>query len=152
MTTVAHVEDDVALRRDIRRVVGLLGDTLVRQEGQEVLDLVELVRSGSREDREATARLLDDLPLEDATRLVRAFVAYFRLANITEQVHRAGALQIPEHRNRDGWLARAVTAILRAGVDQAELARLAERVDVRPVFTAHPTEAARRTTLGHLQR
>ena len=150
MTTEAHVEDDAALRRDIRRVVGLLGDTLVRQEGQDVLDLVELVRSGSREDREATARLLDDLDLEDATRLVRAFVAYFRLANVTEQVHRAGGLR--EDATEDGWLARAVTAILRAGVDKDELARQAERIDVRPVFTAHPTEAARRTTLTHLHR
>ena len=39
------------MRRDIRMVVGLLGDALVRQEGQEVLDLVERVRSGSRQDR-----------------------------------------------------------------------------------------------------
>ena len=149
MTTVAPVEDDAALRRDIRRVVGLLGDTLVRQEGQEVLDLVELVRSGSREDREATARLLDELDLDLATRLVRAFVAYFRLANVTEQVHRAGAL---DQDGAGGWLARAVAAILRSGVDRDELVRQAERIDVRPVFTAHPTEAARRTTLTHLQR
>ena len=147
---MAHVEDDAALRRDIRRVVGLLGDTLVRQEGQEVLDLVELVRAGSREDREATARLLDDLDLPDATRLVRAFVAYFRLANVTEQVHRAEALHMDG--KRSGWLARAVAAIRRSGVEEAELRRQAERVDVRPVFTAHPTEAARRTTLSHLHR
>lgn len=150
MTSVAQVEDDAALRRDIRRVVGLLGDTLVRQEGQEVLDLVEVVRSGSREDREATARLLDELDLADATRLVRAFVAYFRLANVTEQVHRAETLQ--DGGSRSGWLARAVAGIQRAGVDQAEIARQAERIDVRPVFTAHPTEAARRTTLSHLHR
>lgn len=148
MSAVARVEDDAALRRDIRRVVGMLGDTLVRQEGQEVLDLVEQVRSGSREDREATARLLDGLALEDATRLVRAFVAYFRLANVTEQVHRAGTLDAGGGR----WLARATAAIARAGVTPEELSARAEKVRVSPVFTAHPTEAARRTTLTHLHR
>jgi phosphoenolpyruvate carboxylase len=143
------IEDDVALRRDIRRVVGFLGDTLVRQEGQEVLDLVERVRSGSREDREATARLLDRLDLPAATRLVRAFVAYFRLANVTEQVHRARWL---EAGGGGMWLARAVAAIKAAGYSADEVAAQAARIDVRPVFTAHPTEAARRTTLAHLRR
>lgn len=142
-------EDDAVLRRDIRRVVGFLGDTLVRQEGQEVLDLVERVRAGSRADRDATARLLDGLDLAAATRLVRAFVAYFRLANVTEQVHRARRLD--RHRRR-AWLEQAVAATRAAGITEAELREAAGRVDVRPVFTAHPTEAARRTTLAHLRR
>lgn len=132
-------DEDAALRRDIRRVVGLLGDTLVRQEGQEVLDLVETVRSGSRVEREATAKLLDDLDTTAATRLVRAFVAYFRLANITEQVHRGW---------QGRWLEQATAALSDAGEDAA---KVASRVEVRPVFTAHPTEAARRTTLTHLR-
>jgi phosphoenolpyruvate carboxylase len=139
---------DAAFRRDVRRVVDLLGDTLVRIEGQEVLDLVEQVRSGSRADRAATAALLDDLDVESATRLVRAFVAYFHLANVTEQVHRVRALR--EARQGGSWLEAAVAAVRSAGVDQAQLRDLAARVAVRPVFTAHPTEAARRTTLTHL--
>ncbi len=144
--------DDAALRRDIRRVVGLLGETLVRQEGQEVLDLVERVRSGSREDRSATARMLDALDLPAATRLVRAFVAYFHLANITEQVHRSRELQVGRHDRRGRWLSRAVADITASGVRPDEIARIAASVCVRPVFTAHPTEAARRTTLTHLHR
>jgi phosphoenolpyruvate carboxylase len=137
------------MRRDIRRVVGLLGETLVRQEGQEVLDLVEQVRSGSREDRDRTAALLDSVDIASATRLVRAFVAYFHLANVTEQVHRGRALQAA--RRHGGWLAQTAAAIRAAGLSSADLDRLARRVAVRPVFTAHPTEAARRTTLSHLR-
>lgn len=146
------VAADIDLRRDIRRVVDLLGQTLTRQEGQEVLDLVEEVRSGSREDREATARLLDNLDIPAATRLVRAFLAYFHLANVTEQVHRARALQAERREQGGKWLGRAVAAIRAAGISPGELAAMAARVSVRPVFTAHPTEAARRTTLAHLQR
>lgn len=142
--------DDAALRRDIRRVVGLLGETLTRVEGKEVLDLVETVRAGSREDREATAELLDSLSVDDATRLVRAFVAYFHLANVTEQVHRSKALRSAGH--EQGWLARAGTAVEKASLSVAQLEAIAGRMAVRPVFTAHPTEAARRTTLDHLRR
>ncbi len=142
--------DDAAMRRDIRRVVGLLGDTLARLEGPSVLELVERVRAGSREDRAATAALLDSMDIASATRLVRAFVAYFHLANVTEQVHRAHALRTA--REGGGWLARAVAAIQVAGFTASEIGEIAGRVAVRPVFTAHPTEAARRTTLAHLRR
>ena len=129
--------------------MGLLGEALVRQEGQEVLDLVERVRSGSRQDRAATVRLLDSLDIHSSTRLVRAFVAYFRLANVTEQVHRGRAIRAD--RPAGGWLATTAAAVGDAGVSRAVLAEVASRMAVRPVFTAHPTEAARRTILGHLR-
>lgn len=151
MTELLGPDEDFELRRDIRRVVGLLGETLVRQEGAEVLDLVEQVRAGSRADREATSALLDGLDSASATRLVRAFVAYFHLANVTEQVHRSRSLAA-ERRQDGGWLQKAAAAIRAAGVGDAELRQLAATVAVRPVFTAHPTEAARRTTLTHLHR
>lgn len=76
------------LRSDIRRLGDLLGETLVRQEGPELLDLVERVRALTRENGEAAAELLGDTDLETAAKLVRAFSTYFHLANVTEQVHR----------------------------------------------------------------
>jgi phosphoenolpyruvate carboxylase len=144
-------DPDAALRRDVRRVVDLLGETLVRLEGQEVLDLVERVRSGSRTDRPATTALLDALDVPTATRLVRAFVAYFHLANVTEQVHRARTQQADQAGPGGGWLAHTITALQAAGLTPADIASVAARVSVRPVFTAHPTEAARRSTLNHLR-
>ena len=141
--------DDAAMRRDIRGIAGLLGATLVRQEGQALLDLVERVRAESRRDVTATAALLDGLDVDTATRLVRAFVAYFHLANVTEQVHRGRALRAA--RAGGGWLARAVVSVGDAGVAAPQLTRLVASLAVRPVFTAHPTEAARRTTLARLR-
>ncbi len=135
--------DDTALRADIRRIVGMLGDTLTRQEGPEVLELVEKVRSGSREDRDGTAGLLDRLDVASATRLVRAFNSYFHLANVTEQVHRSRT-------TRTGWLAEIVEAARNEGLTDDDLRAIACAVDLRPVFTAHPTEAARRTKLVQL--
>ena len=51
-----------------------------------------------------------------------------------------------------GWIERAVARIREAGVDPEELAVLVRQVAVRPVFTAHPTEVARRSTIDKLRR
>ena len=147
--------DDAALRSDVRRLGDLLGQTLVRQEGPELLALVEEVRKAVREG--SGAEILGQLSVEDSVQLVRAFSTYFHLANVAEQVHRARVLA--EARVTGGsWLARAVDRIdaaLKAQTPGHELTReeIAEWVgamSVRPVFTAHPTEAARRSVLNKL--
>ncbi|HEY7620113.1 MAG TPA: phosphoenolpyruvate carboxylase [Solirubrobacteraceae bacterium] len=139
-----------ALRRDIRELGALLGNALVRQEGRDVLDLVERVRRLVRTDREAAAAVLAEIDAVTATRLVRAFTAYFHLANIAEQVHRARELQAIREA-RGSWLSQAVERIAAAGVGRGELSADIAHLGVRPVFTAHPTEAARRTVLTKLR-
>jgi phosphoenolpyruvate carboxylase len=136
------------LRRDIRRVTSILGETLARTEGDDLLALVEQVRAHAKADR------LDQLPdfdLATITRLVRAFTAYFHLANITEQVHRGRTLTRLRH-EEGGWLEQAVARIAEAGVDPADVAEVLSHVALRPVFTAHPTEVARRSTIDKLRR
>jgi phosphoenolpyruvate carboxylase len=144
-------DDHAALRADIRRLGTLLGESLVRQEGTELLELVERVRLLVREDSAAAAALLDDVDLPTATRLVRAFSTYFHLANISEQVHRARELAAERARS-GGWLAQAVQDVAASGLSTDEVAGRVRTLAVRPVFTAHPTEAARRTVLGKLRR
>jgi phosphoenolpyruvate carboxylase len=141
--------DDTALRADIRRIVGMLGETLTRQEGTALLDLVEQVRAGARVDPTATAAMLDGIDVDTANQLVRAFLAYFHLANVAEQVHRGRTLRSMRHEG--GWLTRVAEAIEGAGLDKQWVADKIARLAVRPVFTAHPTEAARRTTLARLR-
>src|SRR5262245_43264074 len=127
------------LRRDIRELGTVLGRTLVRQEGEELLELVERVRLSMRSDREQAALLLASVDTPTATSLVRAFSMYFHLANIAEQVHRAR-----EVADRS-WLAEAFARFADAGIEPEVVAAAVARLAVRPVFTAHPTEAARRT-------
>ncbi len=138
-----------ALRADIRRLGDLLGETLVRQEGPELLDLVERVRALTRSDGEAAAALLSETDIGTATKLVRAFSTYFHLANVTEQVHRGRELRA-RRIGDGGMLAR--TADMLKDADPAHLADTARNLSVRPVFTAHPTEAARRSVLTKLRR
>ena len=81
-------ESDLRLRTNIRLLGDLLGHTLVRQEGPELLDLVEKVRALIRDDPTVAAQILGELDLESSTLLARSFSIYFDLANIAEQVER----------------------------------------------------------------
>jgi phosphoenolpyruvate carboxylase len=94
----------------------------VRQEGEQLLDLVERTRALIRSDRA-----------------------------VAEQVHRGR--ELARLRERDGsWLTQAVDRIAAAGIPHDALADDVGRLQVRPVFTAHPTEAARRTVLYKLRQ
>jgi phosphoenolpyruvate carboxylase len=153
MTDPQHDHDgtDAALRADIRRIGTLLGQTLARQEGRPLLDLVEEIRALVRHDVAAAADRLAAMDVTTGTKLARAFSTYFHLANITEQVHRARDLR--RRRARDGgWLDQAAKLIAERGVPVDEIAAAARRLAVRPVFTAHPTEAARRSILSKLRQ
>ena len=136
----------------IRRLGNQLGETLVRFEGKDFLDLVEQVRSASKDlsgagdtgDAGDLRTHLGSLDLPTAIRLARAFSSYFHLANLAEQVYREGGraplgapglpfVEVPGGNEPDPDVRRAAVAAL----------------DVRPVFTAHPTEAV--PAVGHLQ-
>ena len=116
-----------------------------------MLDLVERVRRLVRTDRDAAAAVLAEVDPLTAIRLVRAFSTYFHLANVAEQVHRARELQATRA-ERGSWLAQAVERITSAAVAPGELSADIAHLAVRPVFTAHPTEAARRTVLTKLRQ
>ena len=144
--------DDQALRTDVRKLGELLGETLVRQEGPELLDLVESVRKAVREG--GGEEILSELSVDDSVQLVRAFSTYFHLANVAEQVHRARVLH-DEREESGSWISRAVDRIEEVQASsheftQEDLQSWMDEFSVRPVFTAHPTEAARRSVLSKL--
>ncbi len=146
---------DSALRRDIRRLGNQLGDALVRQVGPELLQRVETIRTlarGLRQDDQTSTRLAELLGQSDvigAIELVRAFTTYFHLANTAEQVHRIEDLA--ENRTTtSNRFAETVNRLLDDGFTRAEIIAAANNSDLRPVFTAHPTEASRRSILDKL--
>ena len=149
--------DGADLRADVRKLGDLLGESLVRQEGQELLELVESVRKAVKDG--GGDDLLSTLSIEQSVQLVRAFSTYFNLANVAEQVHRARVLS--DARAQGGsWMAKAVDKIAAAQsantpgheFSTEDLTRWINELMVRPVFTAHPTEAARRSVLNKLGR
>ena len=147
---------DSAIRRDIRRLGNQLGDALVRQVGSELLDQVEEVRTLARAVRQGDdgvgSALTDSLrntPVVRAIELVRAFTTYFHLANTAEQVHRIDDLA--ENRTlRSKRFSETVNRLIEDGFEPDEIAAATNQVQLYPVFTAHPTEASRRSILDKL--
>ena len=148
-------ELDSALRSDIRRLGAQLGEALSRQHGPELLARVEQVRGLARglrrsdEDSTALAELLADVDVAHAGLLARAFTVYFHLANTAEQVHRIDDLTEKQAAgsNRFGEM---VGRLRQMGFADDEIVTTVNSAELRPVFTAHPTEASRRSILDKL--
>ncbi|MGI5419546.1 phosphoenolpyruvate carboxylase [Actinomadura luteofluorescens] len=145
------------LRRDVRLLGAMLGDSLVEYGGPGLLDDVERLRHAVISARRGeaggddVAALVDGWSLERAGQVARAFTVYFHLTNLAEEHHRIRTL-----RERDtggtvaGSAAAAVEEIRAAG--DGRLEAVVEGLEFRPVFTAHPTEARRRAVVTAIQR
>jgi len=155
-SSLVFATPDIPLRDDVRRLGAMVGDMLAEQVSREFLDEVERVRTTAIARREAdappaslSAQLAGRSP-RDAESLVRAFSTYFQVVNIAERVHRIRRRR-DYQRNTDTPQPEGLHDTLRRlkaeGVTLEELADWLPRIDIEPVFTAHPTEAVRRALL-----
>jgi phosphoenolpyruvate carboxylase len=155
----ARMEMPARMRRDVRLLGELLGETLSETEGQDALDDVEelrrlaiAVRAGRAADDEI-AQLVARWPLQRAELVARAFTVYFHLVNLAEELQRIRTLR---ERDADGTPVRESLAAAVAEISRSEgpqrLRELICRLEIHPVFTAHPTEARRRAIVTALQR
>jgi phosphoenolpyruvate carboxylase len=152
--TIDLPEKDRPLRADVSLLGSLLGDVLVDQHGPELLEQVEQIRQTAirRQEGHGDAADLDSLlrQLEPGQmmRIIQAFASYLRAVNLAEKVHRIRRRRAYQ---RDGSAPQrgSVEAVLSesrdAGADPGAVAEELGRLRIQPVFTAHPTEATRRT-------
>jgi phosphoenolpyruvate carboxylase len=162
---------EAPLRRDVRSLGILLGVVLREQAGDELFAQVEALRQGTIRRRDADAHgkaeeaarqdsaamaLVHSLPVERAILLTRAFAFYFELINLAETNHRKRrrvALRLSGQAGRQrGSLAGTLSEMRRVGIGAEEALNWLRRVLIIPVFTAHPTEAARRTVMFKRRR
>ena len=148
---------DLPLRDDVRRLGALVGDMLAEQVSPAFLEEVERVRTTAIARRqnggsmESLSALLDGLEPAHAEALVRAFSTYFQVVNIAERVHRIRRRR--DYQRADTGMPQpeslhdALLRLKRQAVSPDELRDWLERIDIEPVFTAHPTEAVRRALL-----
>ncbi|WP_280235253.1 phosphoenolpyruvate carboxylase [Nocardia cyriacigeorgica] len=142
------------LREDIRFLGGVLGDTIRDHEGPEVFDLIERVRIEAfrvrREEvgRSAVADMLDEVDIDVALPLIRAFSYFVLLANLAEDIQRdrrRSAHEAAGEPPQDSSLAATYRKLDAAALPGAQVADLLTDALVSPVITAHPTETRRRT-------
>lgn len=155
------------LRYWVRTLGNLLGETIVEQEGNETFELEEELRAlakswraGEAEAQHQITALVSQLVKEPprALAMLKAFSTYFQLVNLAEEDQRVHILRqravvaaekgIPVSET----IAHAVRRLKDEGASADEMRELMRELLVIPVFTAHPTEAKRRTVLIKLKK
>lgn len=147
--------DQDQLREEIRWLGTLLGDVLQAQAGPEAFERVEEVRALSRKRRlgetgaeEALIRRFADLEGDELEPVITALSIFFDLANLAEDRQR---VRVVRRRERTGGhpgvesLEQAVDALRERGMGPREIQALLDDTGIDFVFTAHPTEAKRRS-------
>ena len=160
MATLPPVRpEDQPLQDDVRRLGAMLGESITALSGPDAFADVELLRALCRQRRsgsvgpDSIVALLHGWDTPRAEAVVRAFSLYFRLINTAEQTHRVRrrhAWQKDDVPAQRGSLAETVSSLQAAGVADHDIAAVAQDLELRPVFTAHPTESMRRTTQDKL--
>ena len=152
---IQFAEKDAALRDDVRTLGALVGDVIREQGGDVLFHQVEAARVAAIRRREAGAEaeleaLARTLSPREARELVHGFAAYFEVVNLAERVHRIRRRRDYLRRgtaSQEGSLEDTVRRLAAAGLGPDAVGALLQRLLVEPVFTAHPTEATRRTLL-----
>jgi phosphoenolpyruvate carboxylase len=159
---------DLPLRRDVRLLGILLGRVLVEQVGESLLGVVEELRRIFIQHREQprsqtvapdfedpllnqAREIISGLTIDEAHRVTKAFAIYFELTNLAETNHRKrrrrAAKLHAEQPALEGSFRGTFRRMRAAGIDAGQALEVLRKIKVVPVFTAHPTEVARRTVL-----
>lgn len=153
---------DQRLRREIDDLGRMFGETVRRFAGKEAFELVERVRAlarrfcdgdlGAADELDA---LLRGLTADQLRVVIRSFGMFLELANLAEDRQRVRSLRDREREThplpRKESVRDAVRSLRSRGVSAAEMRSLVGRVRVELVFTAHPTEAKRKSIRGKLR-
>lgn len=153
------VDYHALLRNDVKKLGNILGEILVHQGGELLLEKVETIRKTTislREnyDENTYKQLKKEIgSLESPIRqqVIRAFSVYFHLINIAEQNQRIRRRQ-QYHLGDDGVLQAfslesAVASLKENHITKDVLQQVLDELSLELVITAHPTEATKRTVL-----
>ncbi|WP_352309974.1 phosphoenolpyruvate carboxylase [Psychrobacter sp. W2-37-MNA-CIBAN-0211] len=154
--------DNNVLRKRTSLLGSLLGNAISRQSGEQTLDTIETLRKGfiqqRREPNEAHKQQLIDFiaSLDNQTlkNVIRGFSIYFFLANLSEENYlreQRHAQRMQSEQSWEGSFRRTLLECRERNIEPAQMQELIDQLKFTPVFTAHPTEARRRTTMNILQ-
>ena len=147
------------INEDVRELGELLGEVLEAQSSTEAFETVEQIRTssidyrrGDADDRADVERTLDRLSPDMQDIVARAFTTYFELINLAEERQRVREIR---EGSQDGTLedsvGEAVEKLSERGADAETVENVLDDVLIEPTFTAHPTEARRKTVKAKLR-
>ncbi len=170
---------DAPLRHDIRTLGDALGLAIRRHGGDTMFTTVEQLRHHCKRlrdyslklrqestntqieadifmlDQEIT-RIIHACSLDTAIGVIRAFTVYFHLVNTAEQYHRIRRRRAHElqstHTPQHGSLAALINFLKQNALDEPSVQQLLDQLSIELVFTAHPTEATRRSLITKSRR
>jgi phosphoenolpyruvate carboxylase len=145
------------IQQDVRELGAVAGDVLTEQQSEEAFETVETLRTngidyreGNIEDREPLKAVLSQADAERELVIARAFTTYFELINLAEERERTRALREQSQAGvPDGGLEEL--ADLLGATDENTAQQVLNDVLIQPTFTAHPTEARRKTVKAKLR-
>ena len=151
-----HLRD---VGEDVDDLGSLLGSIFEARTSRAAFETVERVRResisyrrGERESREHVREILAGLDPNTENVVARAFTSYFELINLAEERQRVRSIRTASQDGTlDGTLVDAVSELEAAGADAETVQRVLEDVLIVPTFTAHPTEARRKTVKSKLR-
>ena len=164
--TRSAVSEIAKLGAEVRALGTALGRVITRLEGAETFETVETLRrlakarrAGESAAERRLAAAVGGLAPAEAFNQAMAFTLYFELVNLAEENFRIQLLRARRRAWQQGAagpqresLEAAIIELKRRGLDAAQTQALLDRVAIDLVFTAHPTEAKRRTLLEKLRR
>ncbi len=147
------------LSNDIRLLGNLLGNVIREQHGEAAFELVEKVRavakarrSGDPKAADELTRIISNVDLEQKRVLIKAFGNYFQLINIAEDLQR---IRVLRQREMDGRTSESIEEAVKrlhdAGLNADDVRALLDKISIRLVLTAHPSEAKRKEVLIKLR-
>lgn len=147
------------LKEQVRMVGDLLGEVLCELSGNTLFDTVEHLRKSyiqlSRKDndqqRAELMQYIESLDIDLLEQVIRAFNIFYMLSNIVEEdfLHRQRR-KLYRTGSRSLWKGSflgAVQDMKDEGLSAGEVQTVLNQMQYIPVFTAHPTEARRRTMM-----
>jgi len=151
-----HTRD---VRQDVRELGALLGDVLEDQSSTAAFETVEdlrtsaiAYRAGEADSRQSLRDVIDRLDPDGASVVARAFTTYFELINLAEERERVRAnREASQARTLEDGLEETVEALSAADADTETVQGVLDDVLIEPTFTAHPTEARRKTVKAKLR-
>ncbi|MFT4922975.1 MAG: phosphoenolpyruvate carboxylase [Haloarculaceae archaeon] len=145
------------IQQDVRELGEIVGEVIAEQTTDGAFEDVEHLRTaaidyrnGELDSRDPLETTLAEIDTDRMLVVARAFTTFFELINLAEERERIRALREQSQAGvPDDGLEEAVDAL--ADADGATVQQVLDDVLIEPTFTAHPTEARRKTVKAKLQ-